>query len=100
MEDFFPQIQVKTKKKGLHQKWNAFFPRIEVETCAQVQTTAKLLGGDADIDHTQINGGIQSNYWGGYIPPTLPPGFGTPGSLLCLIILYPWFSLACFLFGT
>ena len=58
MEDFFPQIQVKTKKKGLHQKWNAFFPRIEVETCAQVQTRAKLLGRDADIDHTQINGRI------------------------------------------
>ena len=27
---FFPQIQVKTKKKkgGLHQQWNTFFPRI------------------------------------------------------------------------
>ena len=33
------------KKKGLQLKRNAFFPRIEVETCAQVQTRAKLLGG-------------------------------------------------------
>ena len=36
---------------------------------------SQIIGGDADVDHTQIIGGIQSNYWGGYIPP----GFGTPG---------------------
>ena len=60
MEHFFPQIQVKTKKKkGLHQKWNTFFPRIQVESYAQMHTRVKLLGG--------------------YIPP--PPGFGTPASM-------------------
>ena len=32
---------------------------------------------DADVDHTQTIGGIQSNYWGRYIPRS-PPGFGTP----------------------
>ena len=31
IEHFFPRIQVKTKKKGLHQKWNAF-PRIQLKT--------------------------------------------------------------------
>ena len=81
MEHFFSRIQVKTerKKKGLHQKRNTFFPRIQVETCAQMHTRVKLMGGggDADVYHTQIIGGIQSNYYGEYIPPS-PPGFGTP----------------------
>ena len=35
-----------------------FFSRIQVETCAQMQTKVKLLGGDADVDHYQIIGGI------------------------------------------
>ena len=39
---------------------------------------SQIIGGDADEDHTQIMGGIQSNYWGGYGPPSRP-GFGTPG---------------------
>ena len=30
---------------------------------------SQIIGGDADVDHTQIIGG--------YIPPS-PPGFGTP----------------------
>ena len=45
LEHFFPQIQVKTKKKGLHQKGNTFFPRIQVDTYAQMHTSVKLLGG-------------------------------------------------------
>ena len=55
---------MKTKKKGLHAKWNTFFPnpsedqtkkvvtkngtlfpRIQVDTCAQMHTRIKLLGG-------------------------------------------------------
>ena len=59
--DFFSGKQIKSRsKKGLHQKWNTFFPRIQVETCAQMQTRVKLVGGggDADVDHTQIIGGI------------------------------------------
>ena len=35
---------------------------------------SQIIGGDADVENTQINGGIQSIYWGRYIPP----GFGTP----------------------
>ena len=30
---------------------------------------SQIIRGNADEDHTQIIGGIQSNYWGGYIPP-------------------------------
>ena len=26
---------------------------------------SQIIGGDAVVDHTQIIGGIQSNYWGG-----------------------------------
>ena len=59
MEHFFFQIQVKTKKKDLHQKWDTFFPRIQVDTCAQMHTRVKLIGGDADVDHAQTIGGIQ-----------------------------------------
>ena len=66
---FFPRIQVKTKKKkkkkGLHQKWNTFFPRIQVKTCAQMHTRVKLLGGDTDEDHTQIIGGDTVKLLGG-----------------------------------
>ena len=56
MEHFFPQIQVKTTKKGLHRKWN-FFPRIQVETCGSDAQQSKSIGGDADEDYTQIIGG-------------------------------------------
>ena len=59
----------KDQKKGFHQNWNTFFPRIQVETFAQTQTRVKLLG-DAIIDHTQIIGGD--------ISQPIPPGSGTP----------------------
>ena len=36
-----------------------------------------MIGRDADVDHSQMIGGMQSDYWEGYIPPS-PPGFGTP----------------------
>ena len=39
-----------------------------------MQTIVKLFGGDADADHSQIIGGMQSNYWG----DISPRGFGTP----------------------
>ena len=51
-----------------------FFPRIQVYTYAQIHTRVKLLGGDADIDHTQIIGGDTVKLLG----DISPPGFGTP----------------------
>ena len=33
------------QKKGLRQKWNTFFPRIQVDTYAQTHTRVRLLGG-------------------------------------------------------
>ena len=88
---------MKTKKKGLHQKWNTFFspnsgeeqkkknrssPEIEhffkVLTCAQMHTIVKLWKGMQMKTILNLLGGIQSNYWRGYIPP-FPPCFGTTG---------------------
>ena len=54
-----------------------FFHRIPVDTYAHMHTRVKLLGGDADVDHTQTIGGIQSKLLGRYIPL----GFGTPGQI-------------------
>ena len=38
---------------------------------------SQIIGGDADVDHTQIIGGIQSNSLAGDISP-IPPGFWHP----------------------
>ena len=39
---------------------------------------SQIIGGDPDVDHTQIIGGDRVKIFGGYIPPS-SPGFGTPG---------------------
>ena len=62
MKHFFPQIQVKTKKKGLHQKWNTFSPNSRGRL-RSVAHHSQIIGGDANVDHTQTIGGIQLNYW-------------------------------------
>ena len=69
------QIQVKTKKKGSHQKWNIFSANSSGDLRSDAHQS-QIIGGDADVDRTQIIGGIQSNYWGEYIP--IPPGFRHP----------------------
>ena len=73
MEHFFPQIQVKTKKKGLHLKWNTFFPRIQVVTYIQMRTRVKLLEGCRCRPY--------SNYWGDTVKllgKYIPSGFQHP----------------------
>ena len=78
------------QKKGLHQKWNSFFPQIQVKD--QKKSSPKIspnssgglrshahqsqiIGGDADEDHTQIIGGDTLKLLGGNISP---PGFRHP----------------------
>ena len=79
MERFSPNLvkdEIKNIKKGLHQKWKAFFPNSGKDLRSDAHQS-QIIGGDADEDHTQIIGGIQSNYWEGYIPP-IPFGFRHP----------------------
>ena len=73
---FSPNSGEDQKKKGLHQQWNTSFPRIQVDTYAQMHTRVKLLWGDADVDHTQTIGGDTAKLLEGYIPH--PPWFRNP----------------------
>ena len=71
VEDFFsPNLGEDQNKKGLHQKWSTF-SRILVETCAQMHTRVKVLGG--------CRCWPSSNYW----RDISPPGFGTSASNTC-----------------
>ena len=93
MEHFFPRVQVKTKKKTKTKrsspKMEHFFPRIQVKTKKKKVFTkngtlfspnstgdlrsdahlSQIIGGDADVDHTQIIGGDTNKLLGGCIPP-------------------------------
>ena len=73
MEQFFSPNSGEEQKKDLYQKRNTFSPNsiADLRLDAHQSQIVKLLGGDADVDHTQIIGGIQSNYWGIYPPPIL-----------------------------
>ena len=73
---FFPGEQIKWRpKKKSSPKMEYFFPRIQVETRAQMHTEVKLLGGCRWRPY--------SNYWGRYSQiiggDISCPGFGTPG---------------------
>ena len=57
MEDFFPGIQVKTKKEGLHQNWKIFSPKSSEDQRSDADQS-QIIRGDADVDHTQIIGEI------------------------------------------
>ena len=90
------------QKKSLHQKWNTFSPNSgedqkkkrpspDVEqifppnSCGHLRSDAhqrQIIGGNADVDHSQTIGEDTAKLLGGYIPPP-PPGFGTSGSVLC-----------------
>ena len=79
--DFFHVSKLsEDQKKGLHQKLKEFLspksrgdqrkgPNIIQPSDAN---HTQIIGGDADVDHSQITGRIQSNLLGGYIP-LLPP---------------------------
>ena len=74
---FFSGEQIKWRpKKDLYQKWNTFFPRIQVETCAQMHTRVKLFGRSRCRPYSNNWGGYSQNIWRIY--PPIPPGFGTP----------------------
>ena len=83
MEHFFPQIQVKIKKKVLHQKWNTFFPDFKWTPTLTCTPESNYWGGCRCRPYSNYWGRIQSNYWGD-IPS--PPGFGTPEYHHCQVL--------------
>ena len=64
MELFFPQIQVKTKKRSS----SKFSPNSRAGLRSHAHQ-GQIIGGDADEDHTQIIGGDAVKLLGGYPPP-------------------------------
>ena len=51
--------------------FHTILSRIQVDTYAQMHTRVKLLGGDADADHTQAIGGDAVKLWGWIYLPIL-----------------------------
>ena len=87
------QSKWRPKKRSSPKSEEFFFPNSSVADRLQViqmKTRVKIIGGDADVDHSQIIGGMQSNYW----KAISSPGFGTPGlySLQPILILSMWTS--------
>ena len=65
------QVNIKNKnKKRSSLEMKHFFLSTDLRSDAH---QSQIIRGDADEDHTQIVGGIQSNDWGWYISP--PPLF-------------------------
>ena len=88
MEHFFSpnsgKDQKKKKKKRSSPKEKHFFPRIQVDTYAQMHTRVKLLGRMQMYTTPQTTREIQPNYWG----DISSPGFGTPVGNERLLVAY------------
>ena len=76
MEPFFCPNSGEDQKKGLHKKWNTFFPRNSSGHLRLDAHQSQIFGGDADVDHTQTIGGDTVKLLGGYIPH--PPRVSAP----------------------
>ena len=72
MEHFFPQIQVKTKKRS-STRIEHFFRQIYTLRSTPIQ----IIGGDADVDHSQTIGRDTAKLLGEIYPP-IPPLFRHP----------------------
>ena len=71
-EHFFsPNSDEDQKKKRSSARIEDFFPKFTLS-----RTPIQIIGGDADVDHSQTIGWDTAKLLGGYIPPS-PPGFGT-----------------------
>ena len=105
MEHFFPKIQVKTKqKKGLHKKWKTFFPEFRLRPkkkglrqkwnnfslnssghlCSDAHQS-QIIGGDADVYHTQTIGGDTVKLLGDISP--ISPGFRHPWTKVNFVLI-------------
>ena len=72
---FSPNSGEDQKKRSSPKMKHLFSPNSSEDLRSDAHQS-QIIGGDADEDHIQIVGGIQSNYWGDISP--IPPGFGTP----------------------
>ena len=75
MEHFFPQIQVKTKKKRSSPKMKHFFSPNSSGDLRSDAHQSQIIGEDADEDHTQIIGAD--------VYPPSPPSFSTTACSAC-----------------
>ena len=85
---------MKTKKKGLHQKRNAFLPPNSSGDLRSDAHQSQIIGGNADVDHTQIIGGDTVKLLGGYNPS----GFRHPctQSLIGFLLALDIFNICLF----
>ena len=82
-QDFFQVTKLSEDKKNVFTRNGTLFSpnsSTDLRSYAHQNQIIKIIGGDAGEDHTQIVGGIQSNYWG--IHPL--PRVSAPLSLLHL----------------
>ena len=73
MGHFCREFRWRPKKNVFARNGTLFSPKSSGDLRLDAHQT-QIIGGDADEDHTQVIGGIQSNYWG----DISTPGFGTP----------------------
>ena len=77
MEDFYFQNSSEDQKKikVFTKDGRLFSPNLSEDQRSDADQS-QIIGGMQMQTILKLLGGIQSNYWGGYIPP----GFGTPDS--------------------
>ena len=73
------------QKKVFAKNGTLFSPNLSEDLCL-IAHQSQIIRGDADENHTEIFGGIQSNYWGDISPH--PPGFRHPCPQSYLFLTY------------
>ena len=69
--DFFQVSKSSDQKKGLHLRWNTFFPNSSGDLRSDAHRS-QIFGGDAQMKTIlKLLGEIQSNYWGDICPTSL-----------------------------
>ena len=95
-QDFFQVSELsENQKKSLQQKWNTFFPRIQLDTCAQMHTRFKLLGGMQMYTilkllrrYSEIMGDISPHRVSAPLPGNVP--HGKYGAGYCIKFIKSW----------
>ena len=68
MEHFFSPNLSEDQKKVFIKNGALFSPNSSGHLRSDAHQS-QIIRGEADVDHTQTIGGIQSNYWGDISPP-------------------------------